>query len=180
MSFSLALYDKEVGIDWRDQVIDGSIKRAPGCSKNAGKNPTDRAKPGSKLMILTEKNGIPIAVVTVPANHSDMNQVELTLSSIQTERPSPDEVKQHLSGDKGFDSNENRETANEWGYEDHILKKGVSLKLNKHHRTRWVVERTNAWINQFRGIHTRHIHRPEVYQAMSLLVCSCIILSKLR
>jgi transposase len=179
MSSSLEMYDGEVGIDWCEQVIDGSIKRAPGCSKNTGKNPTDRSKPGTKQMILTEKNGIPLAVVTMPANRSDMKQVEVTLSSIQTKRPSPDQVKQHLSGDKGFDSNENRETANEWGYDDHILKKGVSIKLNKHSGNRWVVERTNSWVNQFRGIHTRRIHRPEIYQAMSLLVCSCIILSKL-
>ena len=70
---SLELYDDKIGIDWKFQSIDGSIKRAPGCSENAGKNHTDRARPGTKHMILTDKNGIPLAVTTIPANKPDMN-----------------------------------------------------------------------------------------------------------
>jgi transposase len=37
MTTSLELYDKEVGIQWKFQEIDGSIKRAPGCRKMRAK-----------------------------------------------------------------------------------------------------------------------------------------------
>ncbi len=180
MSASLELYDKEVGIGWKFQSIDGSIKRAPGCTQNAGKNPTDRGRPGAKHMILTDQKGIPLAVSTIPANHSDMNQIENTLSTLMVERPDPKEVEQHLCADKGFDSVENRDLVDQWGYKHHIRKKGEGwTPIRKYNAKRWVVERTNAWLNQFRGIHTRRIVRAEVYEAMTLLACSCIILSKL-
>jgi putative transposase len=181
MTLSLELYDKELGIEWKFQSIDGSIKRAPGCCENAGKNPTDRARPGTKHMILTDKNGIPLAATTIPANHSDMKEIENNLSQLQIQRPSPLDIQQHLCADKGFDSDENRWTATEWGYVQHIREKGEPIwnPIKKYDPKRWVVERTNAWLNQFRGIHTRRIRRPEVYQAMTLLACCCIILSKL-
>jgi putative transposase len=181
LKFSLELYDQEVGIDWKFQSIDGSIKRAPGCTSNVGKNPTDRARPGTKQMVLTDKNGIPLAALAIPANESDMTQIENTLSNILTIRPDPKEVEQHLCADKGFDSIANKEIVEEWGYRPHIRKKGEDqvLRIRKYNSKRWVVERTHAWINQFRGIHTRRIRRTEVYQAMTLLACCSIVLSKL-
>ncbi len=33
---SLELYDEKIGIDWKFQSSDGSIKRAPGCIENIG------------------------------------------------------------------------------------------------------------------------------------------------
>jgi transposase len=177
---SLELYDDKIGIDWKFQSIDGSIKRAPGCSENAGKNPTDRARPGAKHMILTDRNGIPLAVTTIPANRSDMTELENTLINIAVKRPDPTEVVQNLCADKGFASEENRETASEWGYKHHIRPKGEGwIPIRKYSAKRWVVERTHAWLNQYRGIHTRRIKCSATYHAMTLLVCSLVILAKL-
>ncbi len=182
MALSLELYDQDIGIDWKFQSIDGSIKRAPGCTENTGKNPTDRARPGTKQVILTDKNGIPLAVSTLPANRSDMKEIEGTFSQLQVQRPSPAIIRQSLCADKGFDSESNREIANQWGYSPHIRKKGepIWIPTRKYDPKRWVIERTNSWLNQFRGIQTRRIRRQAVYQAMSILACFCIILSKLK
>jgi putative transposase len=180
-SASLEIYDQEIGIDWKFQSIDGSIKRAPGCKENAGKNPTDRARPGTKHMILTDKKGIPLAALVIPANESDMTQLESTLTYISTQRPDPKQLRQHLCADKGFDSAANQDTAAGWGYESHIRKKGEGwIPIRKFTPKRWVVERTHAWINQFRGIHTRRIRSSSIYESMTLLACTSIILSKLR
>ena len=54
MTTSLELYARLIGIKWKFQPIDGSIKRAPGCSDGSGANPTDRARPGVKHMVLTK------------------------------------------------------------------------------------------------------------------------------
>jgi putative transposase len=176
----LEKYDDEVGIDWSFQSIDGSIKRAPGCSDEAGKNPTDRARPGTKHMILTDKKGIPLAVNIIPANQSDMTQMENTFTNFYIERPDPKEVPQHLCADKGFDSVDNRDIAMEWGYKTHIRPKGEGwIPIRKYSAKRWVVERTHSWLNQFRGIHTRRIKNSKIYEAMTLLACAILILSKL-
>lgn len=70
MTKSLELYDQEIGIKWKFQAIDGSIKRSPGCKDGSGANPTDRARPGIKHMILTDQSGIPLAAAVIPANHT--------------------------------------------------------------------------------------------------------------
>ena len=177
---SLEIYDEKIGIDWSFQSIDGSIKRAPGCIENTGQNPTDRARPGTKHMILTDKNGIPLAVTTIPANKPDMNQLENTFSNFYIERPDPLQVRQHLCTEKGFDSEDNRDTVLEWGYQSHIRPKDEGwIPIRKYSPKRWVVERSHAWLNLFRGIHTRRIKCSKTYDAMTLLACTLVILSKL-
>ena len=89
MTTSLELYDRDVGMKWKFQPIDGSIKRAPGYSDGAGANPTDRARPGVKHMILTDQAGIPLAATVIPANETDMKNLETTLQDIRVERPNP-------------------------------------------------------------------------------------------
>lgn len=131
-------------------------------------------------MILTDKKGIPLAVTTIPANKSDMNQLENTFTSFYIERPDPLQVTQHLCADKGFDSEDNRDIVSEWGYQSHIRPKGEGwIPIRKYSAKRWVVERTHAWLNQFRGIHTRRIRCSKTYDAMTLLACTLVILSKL-
>ncbi len=180
MEEALQLYDEKLGIDWSFQSIDGPLKQAPGCSKNTGKNPTDRGRTEIKHIILTDKNGMPIAVKISPANDSDMHQIEKTFESIGLPRPKPKEVEQHLCADTGFDSAANRQLVEEWGYTSHIIKRGAQVKpIRRYNAKRWVVERTHSWLNQYRGIRTRRIHRPEVYRAMTFLACACVILAKI-
>ncbi|EMN43869.1 transposase for insertion sequence element IS402 domain protein [Leptospira weilii str. LNT 1234] len=47
-----------------------------------GKNPTDRAKLGVKRHILTDGNGIPLAITSSGANVHDKRNVKDTLNSI--------------------------------------------------------------------------------------------------
>jgi transposase len=42
-------------------------------------------------------------------------------------------------------------------------------------RHRWPIERTNAWLHNWRRISTRWERRPELYLAMLQLACSMII-----
>ncbi len=57
--------------------------------KKTGKNPTDRAKKGSKRSLLVEAEGIPVGLAVDGANRPDMKMVEETLDSIPVERPEP-------------------------------------------------------------------------------------------
>ena len=62
-AIALETYDKLKGLDWEWQSIDGAMTKAPLGGEATGKNPTDRGESGTKRSLMTEANGIPIAVV---------------------------------------------------------------------------------------------------------------------
>ena len=41
-------------------------------------------------------------------------------------------------------------------------------------KTRWVVERTLAWLHKFRKLRVRDERRPSVHEALMLLACCAI------
>ncbi|GGE77633.1 hypothetical protein GCM10008020_22970 [Massilia psychrophila] len=85
-------------------ALDGAMTKAPLGGGKTGPDATDRGKGGVKRSLLTEANGIPIAIEIDGANRHDMKLVERTLSQLMIERPEPThETPQHLSLDKGHD-----------------------------------------------------------------------------
>src|SRR3954464_6697464 len=97
--------------------MDGAMTKAPLGGEATGKNPTDRAKKGTKRSLLTDGRGVPLGLEVAGANRPDMELVGATLSSIPVERPKPTPKKpQHFLGDKGYDFPSVRELAAEWGY----------------------------------------------------------------
>jgi hypothetical protein len=59
----LSLYDKKTGIDWKWQVMDGTITKAPLGGKSTGPNPTDRSKSGTKRSLLVDGKGVPLGMI---------------------------------------------------------------------------------------------------------------------
>ena len=53
-----------------------------------GHNPTDRSKLGTKVHILTDKEGIPLSTVITSANTHDVTTAIETVDSIVIKRPS--------------------------------------------------------------------------------------------
>ncbi|WP_340137069.1 transposase [Leptospira interrogans] len=68
-----------------------------------GKNPTDRAKLGVKRHILTDGNGIPLAITLTGANVHDKHGVKDTLNSILIFSGKNRKKPKHLCLDKGYD-----------------------------------------------------------------------------
>ena len=79
-------YDELEGIEWEWQAMDGAMTKAPlgrGASGEAtGKNPTDRAKMGTKRSMLTDGAGIPLAVAVEGANRHDSKLLVATLEGL--------------------------------------------------------------------------------------------------
>jgi putative transposase len=65
-------YDELKGIDWSWLALDGAMTKAPLGGEKTGPSPCDRAKGGVKRSMLTEADGIPLAVEVAPANCHDM------------------------------------------------------------------------------------------------------------
>jgi putative transposase len=147
--------------------------------KKSGPNPTDRAKQGVKRSLLTEADGVPVGVAVDGANRNDFKMMKETLESIPVKRPKPTRKKpQGLCLDKGYDYDEARDLAKEFGYTAHIRSRDEEAQRLKREAgfkaRRWVVERTHSWMNRFRRILTRWEKKAENYLALLHLVCAVI------
>ena len=132
--------------------------------------------------MLCEGEGIPIGLAVDSANRHDMKMVKATLESIALERPESNS-KQNLCLDKGYDYDEIRDLAVEFGYTAHIKARGEEAQAIKHEAgfkaRRWVVERTHSWMNRFRRILIRWEKKPENYLALLHFTCGWITYRKL-
>ena len=114
------------------------------------------------------------------ANRTDMKMARETLESIPVERPEPTaEQPQGLCLDKGYDYDEVRQIAEEFGFTAHIRSRGEEAQqLKREARAkarRWVVERTHSWMNRFRGILIRWSKKVENYIALLHMAFAFII-----
>jgi putative transposase len=194
----LARYDELEGIEWEWQSVDGVMTKAPlgkGASGEAtGKNPTDRAKMGTKRSMLTDGAGIPLAVALEGANCHDSKLLVATLDGLMVARPVAEleeeggagRSERHLCLDAAYDSEEVRRELEERGYEPHISpsekKKRSERKEAREHvggrARRWVVERTHSWLNRSRRLLVRWEKKTENYLGFVHLACAQLIFSK--
>ena len=128
---------------------------------------------------MTEADGVPIGLAVEGANRNDFKMMKATMESIPVKRPRPTRKRpQGMCLDKGYDYQEARELADEFGYTAHIRARGEEAQAIKHEAgfkaRRWVVERTHSWMNRFRRILTRWEKKAENYLALLHLVCGII------
>jgi putative transposase len=124
---------------------------------------------------------MPIGLVAAEANRVDFKLARATIESIPVRRPKPTRGKpQGLCMDKGYDYDEVRDLAAEFGYTAHIRARGEETLMIKRSlrfkARRWVVERTHSWMNRFRRILTRWEKKVENYVGLLHLVCAWITL----
>jgi putative transposase len=122
---------------------------------------------------------VPVGLAIDGANRHDMRLVEATLKSIPVARPTPTRRRpQGMCLDKGYDYDEVRDLAMEFGYTAHIRARGEEAQAIKHEAgfkaRRWVVERTHSWMNRFRRVLTRWEKKAANYLAMLHFVLGII------
>jgi transposase len=66
-------YDRMIGLELDDVVVDGCITKAPCGGGLAGHNPVDRAKQGTKRSNLVDAADIPLGVVAASTNRVRKN-----------------------------------------------------------------------------------------------------------
>jgi transposase len=149
--------------------------RAPR-GKKTGPNPIDRRKAGSKHHILTDAQGIPLVARLTAANRNDITELLDLVDAMPAigGRPGPPVRKPSaLQGDRGYDSERHR---------DELRQRGITPVLARRYqphgsglgRTRWVVERTLAWLHRFRRLNVRYERRPCVHEAFLTLACALV------
>jgi len=147
-----------------------------GGGKKTGPNPTDRRRPGSKHHVITDAQGIPLNVILTGANDHDVTQLLPLVDGIPAiagKAGRPQRKPKALQADRAYDSNAHRAALKERGITPVIARRrtahGSGLGV-----TRWVVERTNAWLHQFRRLRVRFERRADIHEAFLKLGC-CLI-----
>uniref|UniRef100_UPI0018CF5E5F transposase n=1 Tax=Streptacidiphilus albus TaxID=105425 RepID=UPI0018CF5E5F len=123
-----------------------------------GPNPVDRGKPGSKLHILSEAQGIPLIVGVSAANTHDSQALKplvLGLPAIRSRRGPRRRRPSKLRGDKAYHSADHLSWLRERGIVPRIARPGIetSTRLGRH---RWKIERTIAWTFGYRRLTIRY------------------------
>jgi transposase len=138
-----------------------------------GPNPTDRRKKGSKHHLVTDANGIPLAVRLTGANRHDVTQL---LALIEAIPPIAGKVGRPLRrpasvlGDRAYDSEPHRRHLRR-----KIIEPFLAERWTDHGsglgRYRWVVERTLSWLHQNRRLRIRYERRDDIHDAFMTVGC---------
>ena len=131
---------------------------------------------------MTEAAGIPVGLEIEGANRHDMKLVADTLASLP--QSIEDKRLEHLRTgeeqglclDAGYDYDEVREIAWEFGYTTHIRSRGEEKNAKEAGKKarRWVVERTHSWLNRFRRLLIHWEKKARNYLAMLHFACAII------
>ena len=169
-------------IDWSRAVVDSCSIRAVHGGDQTGPSPTDRAKRGSKRHLICDGRGVPLAVRLTGANRNDSQEALALVDAIPPlhgERGRPRRRPDCVLGDRGYDA-----AAIRRGLRARHIEPLVAMRRTKHGsglgRWRWVVERTFAWLNQFRRLRVRYDKRPDIQEAFLSLGCALICWQFLR
>lgn len=141
----LSQYDRMIGLDLETIVVDGCITKAPCGGDKAGRSPVDRGKLGLKRSTLSDANGIPLFVVSSGANRHDAPLLAPTLEGLASFGPLAPDPTIHL--DRGYGGAPTRALLDALGITGVIAQRGIPAPLQVGRR--WVIERTQSWMNGF-------------------------------
>ena len=152
-------------IDWERASLDSASVPAPG-GQRTGANLTDKGKSGSKRHVVVDRGGIPLSVIHSAANVHDWKVLEEVVDAIspihKPSRGRPRKRPKKLHADKGYDFPRCRQALRKRGITPSIARRGMdsSEKLGRY---RWVVERTQSWVNRFRRLKVRYERRDDIH-----------------
>jgi transposase len=153
-------------------------KRGPG----TGPNPTDRDKAGLKRHVLTDRQGIPLALALTPANVPESRVLSVLLAAVEPvhgPRGRPRRRPANLHADKGYDYPRCHAALHTARMLDRIARRGIESK----HRlgpVRWVVEHTLAQFTKFRRLEHCYEWRVDIQPAFHDLAAGLICWSCLH
>jgi transposase len=126
--------------------------------------------------LICDGRGIPLAIQLTGANRNDSQQALALVGAIpplQGKRGRPRHRPDCVLGDRGYDAEAIRQ-----GLRCRGILPLLAMRNTEHGsglgRWRWVVERTFAWLNQFRRLRIRYEKRADIHEAFLALGCILI------
>jgi transposase len=140
-------------------------------------------------MVVADSAGVPLGVHIASASPAEVKLLEETLETVSVPgngRGRPRQKPERLILDRAYDSDPLRKR---------LMKRGIEMicphKINRRkqptqdgrklrrYRRRWIVERTIAWLQNFRRIVVRWERYPHMYKAFIHVACLLITLRQL-
>jgi transposase len=172
----LAAFRKAGKLDLSLAIVDSTMSRAVGGGDDTGPNPTDRRKPGTKQHLLVDRNGVPLEIRITGANRSDVREIIPLVVNFEPIGGKPGPPISHpevVQADRAYHDKS----------VDALLRwLGITSKIAKRYtphgsglgKTRWVVERTIAWLRGFRRLRVRFDRTGAIYHAWNSLAAAII------
>jgi transposase len=142
---------------------------------------TKRGK-GTKWMVVVDGAGVPLGNHLHSASPSEVKLVEATLKAIRVGRR---QKPCRLIADRGYDSDPLRKQLAARGIEliaphrknrrKPATQDGRALRRYKR---RWIIERTFAWLGNYRRLVVRYDHSLTIYQGFFHIACFMIVLRR--
>ena len=137
-------------IDWSRALVDGATTKAPSGGEKTGPNPTDRRKLGSKVHVLVDATGIPLALQVTGANIHDVTQVIPLVDGVpkvRGKKAGPDKGRTGFKGIAAMIPSLTRDQLRSRRIEPQLAKRRAEHGSGLG-KTRWYVERTLAWFKR--------------------------------
>jgi transposase len=132
--------------------------------------------------LICDGRGVPLAVRLTGANRNDSQEALALVDAIPAlhgGRGRPRQRPDCVLGDRGYDA-----TAIRRGLRARHIVPWLAMRRTAHGSglgpRRWVVERTFAWLNQFRRLRVRYDKRADIHEAFLSLGCALICWQSLR
>ncbi len=186
---ALAALDLRGQLDWSMASLDGSFAPA---KKGGDRVGLTRKGKGTKWMLVVDGNGLPVGFHLDSANRAEVRLAEQTLDTIRIARPRgrPKQRPVKLVADRGYDSRDFRRALRRRGIQMCIPAKrrpatwrrqrGRPIVAKKNdYRQRYTVERSFAWLGNYRRLLIRWEHLHHVYRAFFTVALALICIKRL-
>jgi transposase len=138
-------------------------------------------------MVLVDGQGLPLGVRLERASPAEVTLAEAMLQEVRVPRRKgrPRQKPRRVIADAGYDSDPLRERLKKRAIEliapyrkNNKRKRYYDGRKMRRYKRRWIVERTNAWLGQFRRLLVRHEHLLSTYCAFFYIACFWITLRR--
>jgi transposase len=136
-------------------------------------------------MVVVDGHGIPVGAQLASAQLAECRLAESTIATVKVPRKGRGRPRSHLKriiADRGYDSDALRNRFKGRGtelivpYRKYIRNRRFEDKRKlRRYRKRWKIERTNAWLQNFRRIQVRFDRILAVFQGF--FHCACLIIA---
>jgi transposase len=147
-----------------------------------GPSPVDRARNGSKQHLLVDATGIPLAWTLTGGNRHDVTQLIPLVERIPPVRGKvgqPRRRPDRVTADRGYDHDKYRRELRKRRIEPEIARRQTAHGSGLG-RYRWVVERTFAWLHNYKRLLVRYDRRHEIHEAFLALGFCLVCFRRLR
>jgi len=159
-----------------------------GEKRGCGVGKTKRGK-GTKWMVVVDGRGLPLGNYLHSASPAEVKLAETTLAAIRVGRSHhagrPRQKPMRVIADKAYDSDPLRKRLQRRGIElicphkkNRVRPATQDGRALRRYRRRWIVERTNAWLGNFRRLVVRYDRSLTIYGAFFHIACFMIVLRR--